>query len=107
LQRLAELPSTEYIILDYDDLVEELESSTKKIYNHFSIPMSDRFSVILDEAVEESAKYISKHHYSLAEMGYTPEQVYNLYQDVFERFNFELDGKAMMAQVSKHEAIID
>ncbi|MGD8456920.1 MAG: sulfotransferase [Anaerolineales bacterium] len=107
LRRLSELPTSEYMILDYDDLVAELESSTKKIYNHFGIPMSGRFSSILDEAVEQSASYISKHHYSLAEMGYTPEQVYNLYKDVFERFNFELDGKAMVAQVSKHEAVID
>jgi hypothetical protein len=107
LQRLSELPSSEYLILDYDDLVAELERSTKKIYNHFGIPLSEKFSVILDEAVEESANYVSKHHYSLEEMGYTPEQVYHHYQDIFERFKFQLDGKAMVAQVSKHEAVID
>jgi hypothetical protein len=40
-------------------------------------------------------------------MGYTPEQVYNHYEDVFERFNFDLDGKAMVARISDHEAVID
>jgi hypothetical protein len=107
LERLSQIPSKDYLILDYDDLVEKLEVSVKSIYSHFDIPISEDFGRTLEKAVEESAKYISKHQYSLAEMGYTPEQVYSQYKDVFERFNFDLDGKAMVAQISDHEAVID
>jgi len=107
LERLSQIPSKDYLILEYNDLVEKLEVSVKSIYSHFGIPVSEDFGRTLEKAVEESAKFISKHQYSLAEMGYTPEQVYSQYKDVFERFNFDLDGKAMVAQVSDYEAVID
>ena len=107
LELLKKYPTEQYMIINYDNLVGKLEDSVKGIYNHFSVPMSNKFAKILDAAVERSANYVSKHQYSLAQMGYTPEQVYNNYKDVFERFKFKLDGKAMMAEVREHEAVID
>jgi Zn-dependent metalloprotease len=40
-------------------------------------------------------------------MGYTAEQVYDQYREIFERFEFDLNGKALMAKVSKKYAEID
>ncbi len=107
LESLEELPKSEYLILKYDSLVGELEDSTHRIFNHFGLPLSDNFECKLNEAVKAAAGYVSKHKYSLFELGYTADQVYNQYQEIFERFDFDLNGKALMAQVSKKYAEID
>ena len=45
--------------------------------------------MIIDQAVKETLIFNSDHVYSLEEMGFTREQVINLYPDIFERFEFE------------------
>jgi hypothetical protein len=107
LDTLAQLPLSEYVILKYDDLVGKLDASTRMLYRHFDIPLTKDFEIRLAQAVKEAEAYESKHHYSLVEMGYTPQQVYQQYKEVFERFNFELNGKALTAKVSKKYAEID
>jgi hypothetical protein len=107
LERLETLPESDYVILKYDDLVGNLESSIQKIYNRFGIPYSDRFAEKVTKAVEKANGYVSKHKYSLIEMGYTPDQVYENYKPIFERFNFELNGKALMAKVTEKYNEVD
>lgn len=107
LEKLAQLPESEYIMLKYQDLVEHLEDSVLNTYAHFNIGFEGRFPAVLKEAVKLAEKFTSKHKYSLAALGYTPEQVYSEYREVFERFAFPLDGKALIAQKSTHEAVID
>ena len=107
LEELEHLPESEYIILKYKNLVEELDASIRKIYDHFSIPLTTEFERTLAQVVQEASGFVSKHKYSLIEMGYSPKQVYNQYQNIFERFHFDLNGKALMAKVSKQFAEID
>jgi len=107
LKTLEELPKSDYVILKYGELVGELDASARLLFNHFNIPVTPKFEVRLANAVEAAAGYVSKHKYSLFELGYTAEQVYNQYQEIFERFEFDLNGKALMAKVSKQYAEID
>jgi hypothetical protein len=107
LKTLETLPKTEYVILKYGDLVGELDASTRDLFTHFNIPISKDFELKLAEAVAAAAGYVSKHKYSLFEMGYTAEQVYDQYREIFERFEFDLNGKALMAKVSQQYAEID
>ncbi len=107
LERLAFLPESEYVILRYDSLVEQLDESIRMIYNRFNMPITPKFEKELVRAVKDADGYESKHKYSLLEMGYTPEQVYAQYKEVFERFGFDLNGKALVAKVSTKFAEID
>jgi hypothetical protein len=107
LERLKALPESEYLVLRYDQLVGNLETSIRTVYDHFRIPYSEAYAGRVNLAVEKAATYVSKHKYSLAEMGYTPDQVYKSYKQIFERYNFDLNGTALMAQVSEKMNEID
>lgn len=107
LSSLEDLPQSEYLILKYDHLVGQLGESTRLIFNQFDIPINGAFEEEIDLAVQKAATYVSKHKYSLFELGYTADQVYNQYREIFDRFEFDLNGKALMAQVSKKYAEID
>jgi len=107
LKTLEELPNSEYVILKYGDLVGELDASTRLLFDHFGISINDRFEKKLCDAVRTADSYVSNHKYSLFELGYTADQVYNQYREIFDRFEFDLNGKALMAQVSKKSAEID
>lgn len=43
----------------------------------------------MDEAVKETLAHRSDHSYSYEEMGFTREQIVELYADIFERFGFD------------------
>jgi len=107
LESLEDLPKSEFIILKYDQLVGELGQSTRAIFNQFRLPINEAFEEEINQAVRTAATYVSKHKYSLFELGYTADQVYNQYREIFDRFEFDLNGKALMAQVSKKYAEID
>jgi hypothetical protein len=107
LKSLEELPKSEYVILKYEELVGELGDSTRLIFDHFGVSITEEFEDTICEAVKIAASYVSKHKYSLFELGYTADQVYNQYQEIFDRFEFDLNGKALMAEVSKKYAEID
>jgi len=43
--------------------------------------------------VRKARNYTSQHEYRLEDMGFTPEQIIAEYQDVFEFFGFDIEGK--------------
>jgi hypothetical protein len=43
----------------------------------------------VDQAVEETLAFNSDHIYSYEEMGFTREQIVEIYSDIFERFGFD------------------
>ena len=43
----------------------------------------------MDKAVKETLSFNSDHVYSYEEMGFTREQIIELYSDIFERFGFD------------------
>jgi DNA/RNA-binding domain of Phe-tRNA-synthetase-like protein len=61
----------------------------------------------LAKAVEIAAAYKSKHKYSLLGMGYSAEQVYKQYRDIFTRFGFDPKEDPLMAEISKKFREID
>jgi hypothetical protein len=107
LMTLEALPESEYLIIKYRSLVEELDATIRLIFSHFGMPFTDTFKAKLCDAVQEAANFVSKHQYSLTEMGYTADQVYQQYKEIFERFGFDLKTKALMADLSKKYAEID
>jgi hypothetical protein len=89
LERLDQAPQDSYIVVNFNDLVEDARGTVRKIYNRFGLEVSQAFDEILRRATERARNYESEHEYSLQEMGLTCDQIVTLYRDVFERFGFD------------------
>ncbi len=89
LQYLDAHPSPRHLIMKYDDLIQRPETVIRAFYEQFGYPDKPGLPVIIDQAVKETLIFNSDHVYSLEEMGFTREQVIDLYPDIFERFKFE------------------
>lgn len=89
LQFLDAHPSPRYLILNYDDLIQRPEQVIRGFYEQFGYPDRPGLDKIVDEAVKETLAFRSDHAYSYEEMGFTREQIVELYADIFERFGFD------------------
>ena len=89
LQYLDSHPSPRYLILNYDDLIQRPEQVLREFYEQFGYPDKPGLEDIIDEAVKETLSFNSDHSYSYEEMGFTREQIIELYADIFERFGFD------------------
>lgn len=103
---LDRLPQEQYMVLKYTQLTKELDSVVHDIYNQFGLPITPAFAAALKDTVESASRYVSQHRYSLADMDYTPEQVYQNYREIFDKFGFSLNGKALVGKPVE-EALAD
>ena len=94
LQVLSEIDSQNYLIIKYDDLVDNPEKIVNQIYTHFGFSMCSDFEQTIKQTIQTAKGYRSNHHYALDEMGISHNQVLETYADIFERFGFDttLDG---------------
>jgi hypothetical protein len=89
LNYLDSHPSPRHLILNYDDLIQRPEQVIRAFYEQFGYPDKPGLDEIVDQAVKEALSYKSDHVYSYEEMGFTREQIVELYSDIFERFGFD------------------
>jgi len=89
LQYLDAHPSRRNLILSYDDLIQRPEAVLRAFYEQFGYPDKPGLESIVDEAVKETLSFNSDHVYSYEEMGFTREQIIELYPEIFERFGFD------------------
>jgi omega-hydroxy-beta-dihydromenaquinone-9 sulfotransferase len=89
LQYLDAHPSPRYLILNYDDLIQRPEHVIRSFYEQFGYPDKPGLDGIVDEAVKEALSFHSDHIYSYEEMGFTHQQILEIYADIFERFGFD------------------
>ncbi|HUG33936.1 MAG TPA: sulfotransferase [Anaerolineales bacterium] len=89
LRYLDSHPSPRYLILKYDDLIQRPEHVIRNFYEQFGYPDKPGLEKIVDEAVKETLAHRSDHSYSYEEMGFTREQIVEIYADIFERFDFD------------------
>jgi hypothetical protein len=82
-------PSPRHLILNYDDLIQRPETVLHAFFEQFGYPAKPGLDEIVDKAVKETLSYNSDHVYSYEDMGFTREQIINLYADIFERFRFD------------------
>ena len=82
-------PSPRHLILNYDDLIQRPEAVLHAFFEQFGYPAKPGLDEIVDKAVKETLSFKSDHAYSYEEMGFTREQIVELYADIFERFNFD------------------
>jgi hypothetical protein len=58
----------------------------------------------VDEAVRDTLSFNSDHVYSYEEMGFTRQQIVEIYADIFERFGF--DKRDDDVGVEKHTVVV-
>lgn len=89
LKYLDAHPSPRHLILKYDDMVQRPEHVIRGFYEQFGYPDKPGLPIIIDQAVKETMTFNSDHAYSYEKMGFTREQIVEMYPEIFERFNFE------------------
>ena len=82
-------PSPRFLILNYDNLIQRPEHVIRSFYEQFGYPDKPGLDAIVDQAVKETLSFNSDHFYSYKEMGFTREQIVQIYADIFERFGFD------------------
>jgi omega-hydroxy-beta-dihydromenaquinone-9 sulfotransferase len=89
LKYLDAHPSPRHLILNYDDLIQRPEAVLRAFYEQFGYPDKPGLEGIVDEAVKETLSFNSDHVYSYEEMGFTRQQIIELYPEIFRRFGFD------------------
>ncbi len=89
LQYLDTHPSPRHLILNYNDLIQRPEQVIRTFYEQFGYPDKPGLDQIVDKAVKETLSFNSEHVYSYVEMGFTRQQIVEIYADIFERFGFD------------------
>ena len=82
-------PSPRHLILNFEDLIQHPEQVLRSFYEQFGYPDRSGLDAIVDQAVKETLSFRSDHVYSYEEMGFTREQIVEMYSDIFERFGFD------------------
>jgi hypothetical protein len=95
LKYLDAHPSPRYLVLKYDDLILRPEQTLRAFYEQFGYPDKPGLADIVDQAVKETLSFRSDHVYSYEEMGFTRQQIIELYRDIFERFEFDQRDPAL------------
>jgi hypothetical protein len=83
------IPSSQFVAVKYDDLLEQPQQTVTNIYTHFNWSASAKFLRRLSKEEVRNRDYKSAHEYSLEEYGFTREQIYRELQDVMDEFKFE------------------
>jgi hypothetical protein len=78
------MPDEQYICVGFEELIQDPEQVVERIYDHFSLPMSEAFRVRLRRAIRKAEDHEGMHCYSLEEYGLSEQEVYDALQDVFE-----------------------
>jgi hypothetical protein len=106
LEYLDAHPSPRNLILNYDHLIQRPEAVLRAFYEQFGYPDKPGLEIIVDEAVKETLSFNSDHVYSYEEMGFTREQIIDLYPEIFERFGFDKREPIVHSNAEKHPAQI-
>lgn len=72
---LKQLPENQYILVQYDDLVQDPEATIEQIYQQFGIEITPKYRKILHAESERAKHYKSSHKYSLRKMGLSAQRI--------------------------------
>ena len=89
LQYLDQNPSTNHLILSYNDVVKDPIGVVNQFYEQFGYKDYPALTEAFMEGIKATEARRSKHEYSFKEMGFTREGIVNAYADIFERFDFD------------------
>lgn len=85
-QYLKNLPSDQYVLVRYQDLVANPKATIEAIYNRFGIPMTREYQKLLKIETEKAKKFTSHHNYSLEEMGLDDRSISQEFDKVIKEY---------------------
>jgi hypothetical protein len=106
LERLKNAPQHSYVIVRYEDLLQDLEGTVADIYSRFGLVSSPAFNQLVQEKATKARAYRSKHRYSLQHLRLSRRQIVEEFADIFERFDFDLrEGSDRQATHAGRQAV--
>ena len=88
MNRFAQADGKSFIIIKYDDLVNDPEGIVRRIYEHFDFPMTQKYAGKLKAASSHAMGYRSPHINSLEHCGLSASDVLKEFREVFDEFGF-------------------
>jgi len=88
---LKTLPKRRYLIIKYDEFVEDPQNTVKKIYEHFGLRLSPAFRKILKEDCRKARQYKSSLEVSYEKIGLSIHDIKKGFKSV--RHYYEFDKK--------------
>jgi len=89
LSVLKELPANQAVVVNFDDLVSDAESTVRQIYKQLEFGLSVDFQGVLKAETQRAKDHQSQHHYSLLEMDIDPQQLAAEFAGVMEEFSYK------------------
>lgn len=77
-----------FVTMTYPALLQDPLGSVRRIYDRFSLPLSQDFEGRLSAACERQRSYKSEHQYTLDQFGLTKDYVYSRLSEIFEHYGF-------------------
>ncbi len=87
---LKTLPSDQYILVRYQDLVANPQAVVEHIYEQFGIEMTPEYQELLHSESEKAKQFKSKHHYSLREMGLNQRKIKKNLKNAIKDLDLEI-----------------
>jgi len=88
-QYLKKLPSDQYGMVHYRDLVWDPKATIEHIYERFGIEMTEEYRQVLIRESEKAKKFKSKHMYSMQDMGLNQEAIEQEFDDALREVGLE------------------
>jgi hypothetical protein len=89
LECRKEIPDDQFIVIRYEDLIQDPKKTILNLYGRLGMPVSEAFEAKLDEAVAAHEEYESPRDFELDFFGITREEVSEELREVFEEFGYD------------------
>lgn len=88
-QYLKKLPSDQYVMVRYKDLVADPETVITNIYKRFGIEMTPEYRKVLRAEAEKAKHFKSRHHYSMQKMGLNSKRLKKEFAAAIREYQLE------------------
>ncbi|MBW2718377.1 MAG: sulfotransferase [Deltaproteobacteria bacterium] len=88
LECRREIPEDQFIVIRYEDLIQDPKKTILDLYDRLGMPVSEAFEAKLDEAMAAHREYDSPRDFELDFFGITREEVSEELREVFEEFGY-------------------
>lgn len=86
---LKRLPSDQYVLVNYQDLVKNPKATIEHIYAQFGMEITPEYAEILSLETEKAKTFKSTHKYSLGAMGLSRQRITREFASASRQYNFE------------------
>ncbi len=93
-QYLKQLPEDQYVMVRYQDLVADPQSTVENIYHRLGIQMTEQYQETLAKESEKAKRFKSKHAYSPKKMGLDLKQITQEFGSIIHDYDLEKETQS-------------